>query len=249
MRGMSRIRERALEIFLQAREMPGYTLSWESHSKNVARIAEEVAKAITSSSMGRIGMETGSGGGCSSDEVSENKIDVAFAAGLLHDVGRCVEKNSGLRHPILGYELLQKEGLEIPARIAMTHTYYGYSEIDRSEFWRELGETDTLRTRGFLESLVFDDVDLLVQLADNMGHSLGVMTISDRFCDILTRHKIRSASDHLRELYRIKQYFDKKTGINIYNLFRDEILKTTMMEPNGSIGGEQKITDETEDNL
>ena len=248
MGGMSKIRERALEIFLQAKEMPGYTLSWESHSKNVARIAEEVAKAMAFSSVKKIDLGIGSKDGYN-NVTSESSVDVVFAAGLLHDVGRCVKKDSGLKHPILGYELLKKEGLEIPARIAMTHTYYGYFEIDRSEFWSELGERDTLKTKQFLENLVFDDIDLLVQLADNMGHALGVMTISDRFCDILTRHNIRSASDHLKELYRIKQYFDKKTGINIYNLFRDEILKTTMMEPNGSIGREQKITDETEDNL
>ena len=63
----------------------------------------------------------------------------------------------------------------------------------------------------------------------------------------MTRHNIRSASEHLLELYRLKEYFDKKAGINIYELFKEEILRTTMMEPNGAIGEEQKITDETED--
>ena len=57
---MSKIRERALEIFLRAKEMPGYTLSWESHSKNVARIAEEVAKAMAFSSVKRIDLGIGS---------------------------------------------------------------------------------------------------------------------------------------------------------------------------------------------
>ena len=100
-----------------------------------------------------------------------------------------------------------------------------------------------------MERVCISDLDLLIQLADHMGHSMGIMTVSDRFADILVRHGIRSAGDHLRELFRIKQYFDKKAGINIYELFRDEIIRTTMMEPNGVIGAKQNVTEETEDNL
>ena len=37
--------------------------------------------------------------------------------------------------------------------------------------------------------------------------------------------------------------------MNIYELFRDEIIKTTMLEPNGIIREKQKVTDETEDKL
>ena len=50
-------------------------------------------------------------------------------------------------------------------------------------------------------------------------------------------------------LYNLKQYFDKKAGINIYELFRDEIIRTTMIEPNGIMRERQQITDETEEKL
>ena len=232
---MLKLRERALEVFAQAREMPGYTVDWEDHSKNVARVAETIARAINQKKQIE---KTG----------AEMDVDLAFACGLLHDMGRLVmAERVGLRHPILGYELLMREGLEIPARISMTHTYYGYHKINREEFWKELDDLSTKFTKEYMEKTKLEDVDFLVQLADNMGHTLGIMTISDRFCDILTRHNIRSASEHLLELYRLKEYFDKKAGINIYELFKEEILRTTMMEPNGVIGEEQKITDETED--
>ena len=235
---MSEIREKALEVFLRAKQMPGYSLSLEKHSQNVARIAETIAQVIEQKEDG-------------SDENNRKQFsaDIAYAAGLLHDIGRCPKKDVGLRHPIIGYEMLKKEGLEIPARIAMTHTYYGYPEIDRTEFWEELDDESIKITKKFMDEVELSDVDLLIQLADTMGHRLGVMTISDRFSDILMRHNIRSAGEHLRELYRIKQYFDKKTGMNIYELFRDEIIKTTMLEPNGIIREKQKVTDETEDKL
>ena len=235
---MSEIREKALEVFLRAKQMPGYSLSLEKHSQNVARIAETIAQIIEQKEDG-------------SDKNNRKQFsaDIVYAAGLLHDIGRCPKKDVGLRHPIIGYEMLKKEGLEIPARIAMTHTYYGYPEIDRTEFWEELDDESIKITKKFMDEVELSDVDLLIQLADTMGHRLGVMTISDRFSDILMRHNIRSAGEHLGELYRIKQYFDKKTGMNIYELFRDEIIKTTMLEPNGIIREKQKVTDETEDKL
>lgn len=235
---MSEIREKALEVFLRAKQMPGYSLSLEKHSQNVARIAETIAQVIEQKEDG-------------SDKNNRKQFsaDIAYAAGLLHDIGRCPKKDVGLRHPIIGYEILKKEGLEIPARIAMTHTYYGYPEIDRTEFWEELDDESIKITKKFMDEVELSDADLLIQLADTMGHRLGVMTISDRFSDILMRHNIRSAGEHLRELYRIKQYFDKKTGMNIYELFRDEIIRTTMLEPNGIIREKQKVTDETEDKL
>ena len=135
------------------------------------------------------------------------------------------------------------------AQVSMTHTYYGYKQIERAEFWEELDPNSLEFTQAYMKGAEISDLDLLVQLADNMGHAMGVMTISDRFSDILIRHGIRSAGGHLRELFRIKQYFDKKAGINIYELFRDEIIRTTMMEPNGMMREKQNVTDETEESL
>lgn len=232
-----KIREKALEIFLGAREMPGYDVSWENHSRNVARVAETVTLAVRKYQEEYLKLPC------------ELGVDMAYAAGLLHDIGRVIEKKPGLRHPILGYEFLKSRGLEIPARISMTHTYYGYHEIDRTEFWEELDAVNTKFTREYMEKVRLSDVDLLIQLADHMGHNMGIMTVSDRFCDILSRHGIRMATDHIKELFRLKQYFDKKAGVNIYELFRDEIIRTTMMEPNEIIRGRQKVTDETEEKI
>jgi hypothetical protein len=57
------------------------------------------------------------------------------------------------------------------------------------------------------------------------------MTIDDRFCDILTRHPVSNPQASLRKLYELKDYFDEKINGNIYELFRDEICNTAIMEP------------------
>lgn len=230
-------REKALKIFLEARNWPGFSVSWEKHSRNVAKIAEAVAMAVNKYQEEYLKLP------------SEINVDEAYAAGLLHDIGRTLEENPGLRHPIIGYEFLKSVGMEIPARISMTHTYYDYYKIDRTEFWEEIDEASTKFTQDYMQAVELTDIDLLIQLADNMGHNSGIMTVSDRFCEILSRHRIRSATDHVRALYNLKQYFDKKAGINIYELFRDEIIRTTMIEPNGIMRERQQITDETEEKL
>ena len=247
---MSEIREKALRIFAQAKEMPGYSLSWEKHSLNVAKVAESITRVVMENGAKlRFTKVTGEGPETGRELSDGEMTDMAFSAGLLHDIGRCVEVKVGLRHPILGYNLLTGEGLVELAQVSMTHTYYGYKQIERAEFWEELDPNSLEFTQAYMKGAEISDLDLLVQLADNMGHAMGVMTISDRFSDILIRHGIRSAGDHLRELYRIKQYFDKKAGINIYELFRDEIIRTTMMEPNGMMREKQNVTDETEESL
>ena len=247
---MSEIREKALRIFAQAKEMPGYSLSWEKHSLNVAKVAESITRVVIENGAKlRFAKVTGEEPGTDRELSDEEMMDMAFSAGLLHDIGRCVEVKVGLRHPILGYNLLTGEGLVELAQVSMTHTYYGYKQIERAEFWEELDPNSLEFTQAYMKGAEISDLDLLVQLADNMGHAMGVMTISDRFSDILIRHGIRSAGDHLRELYRIKQYFDKKAGINIYELFRDEIIRTTMMEPKGMMREKQNVTDETEESL
>lgn len=245
-------RKKAEEIFLWAKCQVKYSAAWESHSFNTAKIAREIARVC--------GMEE----------------DKAAALGLLHDIGRCVEEDIGLEHPVLGYELLKKWNFMEAAKVSMTHTYYGYKEISRKDIWTVMGENEakgkeerrrdgkrriegggaderreggtrerssekgarfrsrkTLDfTRKYMEKVELDDYDLLIQLADNMAGTEGIMTISDRFSDIMLRHKMEKPWEYLDYLYRLKEYFDRRAGRNIYELFRAEIIKTALREPN-----------------
>lgn len=216
----------AEEIFLEAKVKHEYTVTWESHSFNCAKSAEKIARVMKKNG----------------HDIDPN---LAYACGLLHDIGRSVGRQVGLEHPILGYKMLIREGerlkkrlklpenaknpLAVPAQVSMTHTYYGYHTIDRTEFWEEfIDEEDLKFTQDFMEKVKLNDYDRLIQLVDNMAHFSGVMTIADRFSDVVMRHNLRNSGAHLRKLYQLKRYFDEKTGENIYKLFKNDIIRTSI---------------------
>ena len=176
---------------------------WENHSRSVALVAERVA--------GACGMDT----------------DKAYAMGLLHDIGKSISKpDENMTHHLTGYDILMEEGLPEMARIAITHTFYEGQAMDH--FWDIMARNGIAeRTQKLLEAYQpFDDYDRLIQLADNMATSSGVTTIENRFCDVITRHLLPDPGGNVRALYALKDYFDEKCGQNIYNLLKDEIIRT-----------------------
>lgn len=203
------------ERFTAAREWCQIADVLRDHSAMVARAARTVAEQMTKNGVTTVDSE------------------LAYQAGLMHDIGKVDPAWTGLNHIVLGYKALLELGWEDLAQIAMTHTYYGYDKVDRQEFWEEFDDPAELKlTQDYMATVELTDLDLLLQLVDNMAHAVGIMSISDRFCDILIRHGIRNAGEHLKELYRLKLYFDEKCGMNIYLLFKDEIIRTALEEPN-----------------
>lgn len=203
------------ERFTAAREWCQIADVLRDHSAMVARAARTVAEQMTKNGVMTVDPE------------------LAYQAGLMHDIGKADPAWTGLNHIVLGYKALLELGWEDLAQIAMTHTYYGYDKVDRQEFWEEFDDPEELKlTQDYMTTVKLTDLDLLLQLVDNMAHAVGIMSISDRFCDILIRHGIRNAGEHLKELYRLKLYFDEKCGMNIYLLFKDEIIRTALEEPN-----------------
>ncbi len=203
------------ERFAAAREWCQIADVLRSDSVMVARAARTVAEQMTKNGVTTVDSE------------------LAYQAGLVHDIGKADPAWTGLNHIVLGYKALLELGWDDLAQIAMTHTYYGYDKVDRQEFWEEFDDPEELKlTQDYMTTVKLTDLDLLLQLVDNMAHAVGIMSISDRFCDILIRHGIRNAGEHLKELYRLKLYFDEKCGMNIYLLFKDEIIRTALEEPN-----------------
>ncbi len=215
------IKKRAEDLFSWAekRRSDNHIYTWRNHSANVARAAEAIAIAVRDAEL-RQGI----------DPTKAMDPDLAYSCGYLHDLGRSAGEHVGLEHPIIGYHLLKDHGFPLEAQISMTHGYYAYKIIDRTEYWDEFTDENLLHfTRDFMNHVELTDYDLLIQLCDNMAHHTGIMTINGRFADILVRHdNIRNAGAHLKELYKLKNYFDTKSGQNIYDLFRDEIIRTTI---------------------
>lgn len=203
------------ERFMTAREWCSIADILRNHSVMVARAARTVAEQMVKNGVTTVDPE------------------LAYQAGLMHDIGKAEPTWAGINHIVLGYKVLHDLGWEDLAQIAMTHTYYGYEKIDRQEFWDEFDDPEELKfTQDYMATVKLTDLDLLLQLVDNMAHAIGMMSISDRFCDILIRHGIKDAGAHLKELFRLKLYFDEKCGMNIYLLFKDEIIRTSLAEPN-----------------
>lgn len=215
------IKERAEDLFSWAKKQrpdDNYH-TWCTHSANVARAAETIAIAVRDHELKQ---------GINPKDIINP--DRAYSCGYLHDLGRSAGEHVGLEHPIIGYHLLKDHGFPLEAQISMTHGYYAYKKIDRAEYWEEFTDEKLLNfTRDFMERVELTDYDYLIQLCDNMAHYSGIMTIDGRFADILVRHdNIRNAGTHLKELYNLKKYFDQKAGQNIYDLFKDEIIHTTL---------------------
>ena len=212
-------RKKADELFSWALNQPRASEDWQRHSKDVARVCEEIAKRANIDS------------------------DLAYAKGLLHDFYKSIErdaevkieingrKTEGMTHPFDGYHLLVEKGFPEAARAALTHTFYNIEEVEKGGFDDRLRPEDKKLLLDFLSENEYDDYDKLVQLADNMVSWKGVMTIDDRFCDILLRHPVSNPQSGLIKLYALKDHFDEKINGNIYEIFKDEIIKTAIMEP------------------
>jgi len=209
------LREKAEEIFdwgVDQRTDKLFHL-WIRHSRGAARIAETIAK--------KCGMDS----------------DKAYVCGLLHDIGRYKGTHTGLNHITDGYDVLMEKGMPEIARICLTHTFNPKDKVDDIEL------DDPKKTKflkDFIYSTEYDDYDKLIQLADYMSGAHGVTTIERRFCSVLWRHGLKDPQADLIALYKLKEYFSKKAGMDIYELFPEEIMKSSLNGTPGVYDGEEE---------
>ena len=206
------IKKQAEDLFFWAKsQYDGDASKWEAHSINTARAAEWIAAYVQKKQL-----ESGVEAAQTLDPA------MAYACGYLHDIGRYKGPSAGLLHALIGRDVLTEHNLPVAAQVAMT-----------TEFWDEIGDEEAVKQiRDYMDKVELTDYDRLIQLVDNMAHHAGIMTINDRFCDIVVRHGVRDVQTHLKCLFGLKAYFDEKAGINLYELFKDDIIRTTMMDPN-----------------
>ena len=192
-------REKAEEIFSWARahRTDELALTWENHSRGAAIVASRIASVA--------GMDS----------------DMAYAMGLLHDVGRYKAVKTGMNHIINGYELLVEKGMPEIARICLTHSFNPKEKVEILQL--EDAEKEKF-VKEFVREAEYDDYDRLIQLADFMAGAHGITTIERRFCSVLSRHELPEPQKVLRKLYELKEYFNRKCGIDdVYTLFENEL--------------------------
>ncbi|MBR1648392.1 MAG: HD domain-containing protein [Alphaproteobacteria bacterium] len=142
----------------------------------------------------------------------------AYILGLLHDYGKKInEKKEGIFHGRVGYEELLKMGYGEAAQICLTHTF-PIKNFDDSEYSYPQDWKDWLHKA--LALIEYSDYDYLIALCDKFFEGLSMVSIEKRVAGIKKRYNLddKQAETLLDESLRLKDYFDKKTGCDIYDI-------------------------------
>ena len=151
------------------------TSSWISHSLYEAKATQELANILG---------------------LNEEKAGVL---GILHDFGR--KYIHDFTHVTRGYEALIDLGWEDEARACLIHSFINagrcancdpaepgfYIDKNGNPAWEESAKRDDIAD--VLDSLEYDDYDMVLNIADLMATDSGIVSPYDRVQDVATRKK------------------------------------------------------------
>lgn len=171
--------------------------NWIKHSHNVAHVAETIGR------------------------LSGLDPEKCYVMGLLHDFGRGQDRN--IRHSILGYKLLKKEGAsEEIARIAITHLFILQDGANLKGQYVDFRDGEQTFVENYLKDIEYNDYDKLIQLSDLIG-GLRIETIEERMFSVFCRYNITNTMQLCQQIRALRQYFEDKIGCSVYEPFRDEM--------------------------
>jgi putative nucleotidyltransferase with HDIG domain len=196
-------REEAEQLLSWAQDQnPG---PWINHCEIAARAAEAIAAAC--------GLDT----------------ERAYVSGLLHDIGYYDYRNGKSRkadHIFTGFDLMTQKGHDGIARICLTHSFSLQDIKAFSSSWIHCDDREMAFITQFLADAVYNDYDKLIQLCDALASAQSVVLMEKRLLDVVRRHGVREYTVAKWEsTFALKAYFDEMCGMNIYDLFKDEIVK------------------------
>lgn len=145
-------------------------------------------------------------------------VDKAIALGYLHDIGKYNGESHG--HVMRGYEYLKEKGYDDEyCNICLTHSYLNNDMICTAGGVPKKEDNPFLYN--FIKEHEYTIEEKLVNLCDLMCPQGGkIYTIDKRLIDIMIRRGAYSNTQyHIKETYKLKEYFDKLLGYNLYDLF------------------------------
>lgn len=172
---------------------------WIEHSICVGNSAARIAKAL--------------------NEKDYNiDIDKIITLGYLHDIGKYNGESHG--HEISGYNYLKDKGYDKEyCNICISHSYLNNDIVCTGGEVPNLGETPFLTK--FIKTHIYTMEEKIISLCDLMCPPGGkIFTIDKRLIDLIIRKGTCSNTQyHIKETYKLKEYFDNLLGYNLYDLF------------------------------
>ncbi len=145
-------------------------------------------------------------------------IDKTITLGYLHDIGKYNGESHG--HVMRGYEYLKEKGYDDDyCNICLTHSYLNNDIICTA------GGVPDINANSFLTNFIkqhnYSIEEKIINLCDLMCPQVDkVFTIDKRLVDIMIRRGGYSNTQyHIKETYKLKEYFDNLLGYNLYDLF------------------------------
>lgn len=145
-------------------------------------------------------------------------IDKTITLGYLHDIGKYNGESHG--HEISGYNYLKDKGYdEEYCNICITHSYLNNDIVCTAGGVPNPEDKPSIAE--FIKAHKYTIEEKLINLCDLMCPQGGkVFTIDKRLIDIMIRRGAYSNTQyHIKETYKLKEYFDSLLGYNLYDLF------------------------------
>lgn len=145
-------------------------------------------------------------------------IEKTITLGYLHDIGKYNGESHG--HVMRGYEYLKSKGIDDEyANICLTHSYLNNDILCTAGGVPNPADNPFLTD--FIKNHEYTIEEKIINLCDLMCPQGGrVFTIDKRLIDIMIRRGAYSNTQyHIKETYKLKEYFDNLLGYNIYDLF------------------------------
>lgn len=145
-------------------------------------------------------------------------IDKAITLGYVHDIGKYNGESHG--HVMRGYEFLKEKRFdEDYCNICLTHSYLNNDIICTAGGVPDPNKN--LFLTDFIKNHEYTIEEKLINLCDLMcPQSKKVFTIDKRLIDIMIRRGAHTNTQyHIKETYKLKEYFDSLLGYNLYDLF------------------------------
>ena len=173
---------------------------WREHSYAVAQAAEKIARAVNQN--------------CGQEKLNP---DLAYAYGLLHDIGR-QEGHTYIAHVYDGYHFLMSMGYEKAAQICLTHSF----NLKTTEDYIgkiDISDEQMQEVKKLLNECEYDDYDRLIQLLDSTCGADGTLNLEQRMGDVKARYGYYPQGKWDKN-FELKAWFEKLAGRDFYEIIR-----------------------------